>query len=182
MENTEDKYRRLIDRLRENKPELEGADDLTDSIMRKIRRESEKGMNPGDILNWLFAWAGIPWLRNSLTAAMFATIFFFIFQFSSLNRKIDKLESRLIQREYNYYQSPYSSAETMGKYIFPSSSSINDSINVSRKDLMNLLNEYEKLELKSTETGPSKKRILWIHRIFRTESQAVRTTEKTTSI
>jgi hypothetical protein len=113
---------------------------------------------------------------------MVVVIAFFTFQYASLSRKVSSLESQLIQTEYNFYQSPYSSKQNMMKYIPTGSFLHGDSVSVSTKDLDKLLNEYLELKNKSPETRNIKKNGGGLLKLFKNHSGKFKTNQKYPSI
>jgi hypothetical protein len=183
MEKKDSQYEKLLKLLRQPEAGITEVDveNLADWVMAEIRQEKEQSRKYSEALYRLFYWAFIPWMRNALTTVMILVIAFFMFQNVSLDRKVSRLESQLIQTEYNYYQSPYTSKKNLMKYI-PSGSFLHgDSVSVSRKDLDKLLNEYLELKNQSPEI-PKTKNNGGLRKLFRNDTSKFKTNKKYPSI
>jgi hypothetical protein len=181
MEKKDNKYKKLIEMLRRNEPALSNVENIADYVMLEISREKEHRNIYLDALEWIFRWTYIPWMRNALTTAMIVIIAFFVFQYTGLSMKVTRLESQLIQSDYNFYKSPYHSGQSLMKYTLPGSFLKSDSVSVSRDDLLKLLEEYRELERKSHEIKPAKKSGILRH-FFRSDTNKLKSGTKYPSI
>ena len=148
MEN----YKKAIKRIVDHKIDSDSLDRVKSSIISRIETSSE----PVDtvlILDFLFGWADIVWLRRSMVIVSLALVMIFVVQqFTVLNR-LGSLEQRMMgvstesviefQKENMHLNSVL--------YIENSNINPNDSVKVSNRDLVSLLKSYRDLQKKLRE-------------------------------
>ena len=146
--NKTDKYSKVIEVLRGNKPVLANKEKLTDDIMRRIQEPVEKFTFQEKLSNYLFGWADIGWIRGTMAIAATVFIGFFIIQQLVITDRINSLEKQLI-RTVNTINTQEPDLGIMQKVllnIVVKDQMAEDSITISRSDLEELLNSYLELE------------------------------------
>jgi hypothetical protein len=96
MLTEEKKYERLINLLRKSKPVLESTDDIEEKVIERIRRSRNEGGISANILDYLFGWAYIGWVRKSLIAAAVIIVALFAYQQTVIMKRINILSSQVI--------------------------------------------------------------------------------------
>lgn len=102
MLSEEEKYKRIIKILRESKPDLTGIDEMAENVLQRIIKMDTKEKRSSDILDLLFGWVYIGWVRNSLITAAVFIIVLFTYQQSLILRRINSLEDRPIMSESRF--------------------------------------------------------------------------------
>lgn len=146
--NKTDKYYKVIEVLKGNKPALANKEKLTDDIMRRIQEPVEKFTFQEKLSNYLFGWADIGWIRGTMAIAATVFIGIFIVQQLVITDRINSLEKQLI-RTVNTINTQEPDLGIMQKVflnIVAKDQMIEDSITISRSDLEDLLNSYLELE------------------------------------
>jgi len=93
MDNT-GKYERITEVLRRSEPQLPDPVLFEEKVMGMIR---EKKTHPGfPVLDCLFGWVYIGWIRNVLVTASFLLITVFAFQQSMILKRIGTLEKQVV--------------------------------------------------------------------------------------
>lgn len=92
-----EKYEKIIQALRQSKPEMTGYDIIEENVMKRIARSNETDRT--GILDFLFGWIYIGWVRKSLITASFALLGFFIWQQHIIMNQINDLSSRLNEND-----------------------------------------------------------------------------------
>lgn len=102
MSSEEEKYNRILNILRKSKPVLTGMDEIEENVMQRIIKKGKKEDRSFSILEFLFGWAYIGWVRNSLIAASVMIIALFTYQQSLILKRINSLENRAILTESQF--------------------------------------------------------------------------------
>lgn len=153
-----DKLENIVKRLKENKPELTGRENLTSGILKNIQKSGRSNSWENNVNNSLFGWTHVSWLRKTMSLAAMLLIGVFVYQQITINERINRIEKRLIK---NFIPSDDASIgigrmqqiylEALGKEDIAE-----DSITVSASDLNNLLDAYLELEEKLEKTKRKK--------------------------
>ncbi len=146
--NKTDKYFKVIEVLKGNKPILANKEKLTDDVMRRIQEPVEKFTFQQKLTNYLFGWADIGWIRGTMAIAATVFIGFFIIQQLVITDRINTLEKQLI-KTVNTINTQEPELGIMHKVllnIVAKDQMAGDSIIISRSDLEDLLDLY--LDLK----------------------------------
>jgi hypothetical protein len=94
-ENT--KYEKVLKLLRDTKPELKHAEMLTEKIMMRLKEEKSK-INIGVlILEFVFGWIYVGWVRRSMVAVTVCVALLFGYQQVLILKKINELSGQRIQ-------------------------------------------------------------------------------------
>ena len=75
MKAEKDKYDKLIETLRRSTPEMDQYNAVEDAVFQKILKKSDNQLT--GILDFLFGWIYIGWVRRSLIASIVCTAWFF---------------------------------------------------------------------------------------------------------
>ncbi|MBE9512368.1 MAG: hypothetical protein IMY71_15960 [Bacteroidetes bacterium] len=146
--NKTDKYSKVIEVLKGNKPVLVNKEKLTDDVMIRIQEPVEKFTFQEKLSNYLFGWADIGWIRGTMAIAAMVFIGIFIIQQLVITDRINSLEKQLI-RTVNTINTQEPELGIMQKVllnIVVKDQLTKDSITISRSDLEELLNSYLELQ------------------------------------
>lgn len=146
--NKTDKYSKVIEALKGNKPVLANKEKLTDDIMRRIQEPVKKFTFQEKLSNYLFGWADIGWIRGTMAIAATVFIGIFIVQQVIITDRVNSLEKQLI-RTVNTINTQEPDLGIMQKVLLnmvTKDQMIEDSITISRSDLEELLNSYLELQ------------------------------------
>lgn len=92
-ENT-NSYEKITTVLRNAKPELPHPEIFTDRVMETIK--SRKTRRPFIILDYLFGWVYIAWVRNGLVTAALMFVVFFAVEQSIILKRVNDLEKQAV--------------------------------------------------------------------------------------
>ncbi len=142
-----DKLDKIYSRLDSYKPEPEDRSDMIRNVMDKTS-EPNKEQSIGKIMNILFGWTEILWVRRGLITISMGLIFVFVFQQFSIVSRIGQLESRMVE------SSTEKILRQQGEHVLLNSvimkemqeGQLQDSVMVSDKDLRDLVNSYSDLQ------------------------------------
>jgi len=167
--NKIDKYSKVIEVLKGNKPVLANKDKLTDDIMRSIQKPVEKFTFQEKLSNYLFGWADIGWIRGTMAIAATVFIGIFIIQQVIITDRVNTLEKQLI-RTVNTINTQEPDLGIMQKVllnIVAKDQMAGDSITISRSDLESLLNSYLELEQNYENTNQNADVNSYLQKIIR---------------
>lgn len=96
MEEDSTKYERILNILRNSKPVPEDPEVVSEKILRKLREE-KSGVSLAELLiEFLFGWAYVGWVRRSMIAVSMVIVLFFGFQQVIILKRIKELSSQRI--------------------------------------------------------------------------------------
>jgi hypothetical protein len=147
-----EKYEKLINKLRNNQPVMEGKDEFTDSVMDGIR-QGVSGNSGRKYLDFIFGWADKVWIRRSLSTISFLLVTVFLFQQFIIIDRIGDLESQVVGGTYDEFDNSPSRNEntrSVMRVMFEMGMA-GDSIIVAEKDLIELIRSYRDLQRRYEE-------------------------------
>ncbi len=97
MEEENVKYRKVINLLRRSKPELKGTEAIEENVIRIIRNSGEKHTSPADLIETIFAWTYIGWVRRSLVTASVLLVLFFVYQQTMILKGVNEISKKEIK-------------------------------------------------------------------------------------
>jgi hypothetical protein len=167
MKPESEKYNKILNLLRESKPVLDSTEDIEREVIRKITVMNRSRLNLSEVLDFLFGWVYIGWVRRSLIAACVALVLIFVYQQGIILQRIDKISRQTIITDKENMLSPSDEIEKMltnyknlGRK-FPSKT-----INISEKQMKQLLESVKELQIRYKdlediiESDPDLKRII----------------------
>ena len=96
MKSESEKYDKIIDLLRKSKPESDSIEDIEKEVIRRIAQRSKSVVDLSELIDFLFSWVYIGWVRRSLIAASIALVMIFVYQQGVILKRIDKISSQVI--------------------------------------------------------------------------------------
>src|ERR1035437_5197938 len=149
MNHENEKYNEVINLLKNSKPRLDSTEDIENEVSRRIN-----GVHPlvsalTGIIDFLFFWVYIRWVRRSLIAASVALVAIFVYQQGVILKRIDFLfrQTIVIGKENNSEQTDQVEKLLMNykKGILKLSSG---TITISEKQMNELIESVNELQLK----------------------------------
>ena len=146
--NKTDKYFKVIEALKANKPVLDNKEKLTDNVIDRIREPVEKTIIQYKLRKYIFGWAEIGWMRRAMAMAAVVFLGIFIFQQLVITDRINSLEKQLIRtvNTINIQEPDLGIMQKALLNLVAKEQMEEDSITVSRSDLEELMNSYLKLQ------------------------------------
>jgi hypothetical protein len=149
METESEKYKKVLNLLRNSKPEMESTEDIEIEVIKMIKKAYRPRFNLTDAIDFLFGWVYIGWVRRTLITASIALVLVFVFQQGIILRRIDKISRQTIIPDRVNVLEPSDKIEKMlmnyrnSGLRFPSKT-----INISEKQMKELLESVRELQLK----------------------------------
>jgi hypothetical protein len=143
-----EKYEKVMYLLRKSRPVLNSTDSIENEVIKRISRANHSGFKLTEIVDFLFGWAYIGWVRRSLITASIVLVLLFAYQQTIILKRIDFLSRRtiVIDKEKETSSDEIEKMMTIYKNLskrFPSKS-----ITISEKQLKELLESVNELQLK----------------------------------
>jgi hypothetical protein len=95
MEQVNDKYEKVMEILKRAKPVLGSSDEIEEKVMSKISGKRKHNRDLSDLLDFLFGWTYITWVRRSLITASVFLVVVFVIQQSLIMRQINNLSRQI---------------------------------------------------------------------------------------
>lgn len=95
MKKENENYDKVVNLLKKSKPQLDSTREIEEAVIRRISAEKEKVITLSHVIDYMFGWVYIGWVRNSLIAASVALVMVFIYQQGMIIRQINYLSSSL---------------------------------------------------------------------------------------
>ena len=146
MNEHEKKYNRILDLLKRSKPVLSLPGEIESTVMRRIIQKQEKRGSSVILLDHLFGWVYIGWVRSGLVAASVLLVAVFIYQQAVILKRINNLNDQAIYIE-NQMDTPSQGVPYESSFFrFAGESLPHTGISVSEKQIRKLIRSYNELE------------------------------------
>jgi len=147
MEN--EKYIRVLNILRNSKPKLRTIEDIEKEVIIKISSVKQSKFNLSDVIDFLFGWIYIGWVRRSLITASIVLVLVFVYQQSIILKRIDFLSRQSIVIDGETTSNPADEIEKM--VLMYKNSGLRfplKTITISEKQMKELLESVNELQFK----------------------------------
>ena len=147
-----EKYKKVINFLRETPPVLNSPEEIQKEVLMKISRNSQSGLVLSDLFDFLFGWIYIGWVRRTLITASVLLILFFVYQQEIIIRQMNYLSNSVIVTDK---QTPSFSSEDIERglmmYKLSGRKIPAENLNISKKQLDQLFESVNELQGKYKE-------------------------------
>jgi hypothetical protein len=149
MKPESEKYIEVLNLLRKSKPLLASTKDIESVVIKRITKTNHNGFSSSEIIDFLFGWVYIGWVRRTLITASIVLIMVFIYQQSIILKRIDVLSRQtvVIGKE-----STMSTADEIEKLliVYKNSGRIlpSKTITISERQIKDLLESVNELQIK----------------------------------
>jgi hypothetical protein len=99
MASESGKYNKVLNILKRSKPELKGIETIQENVISRIKRTGSRQRSFSDLIEGLFAWIYIEWVRRSLVTASVLLILFFVYQQTMILKGVNNISKRAIVSE-----------------------------------------------------------------------------------
>jgi hypothetical protein len=152
METESEKYKKVLNLLRNSKPELDSTEDIEIEVIKMIKRADRPGLNLPDVIDFLFGWVYIGWVRRTLITASVALVLVFVFQQGAILKRIEILSKQTIVPVRENLTTPSDEIEKLlityknsGKRFHPKT------ITITEREMQELLESVNELQSKYKE-------------------------------
>jgi len=96
-----EKYDKLMFLLRKAKPKDVNSEEIEKAVIEKIRNKHRSIDSIAEVIEFLFAWVYIGWIRRSLIGASMILVLIFVVQQNTILKQIDYLNKQIIVKNYD---------------------------------------------------------------------------------
>jgi len=141
---------RILNILRRSKPVFRSAGDIEEKVMERIFSMEERKEPKQGIIDFLFGWVYIGWLRKSLIAASLGLVVVFVYQQSVILKRINDLNRQAVFIESQVITQSSNSPDDFlyrlaGSRFSPWNTMISD------REIKQMMKSYGELEEKYTD-------------------------------
>ncbi len=149
MEKNSEKPDRVINLLRTSKPVLNSTSDIEREVIQKISGMNQPKTTIPDIIEFLFGWVYIGWVRKSLIAASVMLVALFVWQQGTIIKQINYLSSQPVMTgsEARSFQTDYKDNKLMFFKLY-SKKLPSQNVIISKKQMDTLLESVNDLQTK----------------------------------
>jgi hypothetical protein len=94
MEN--DKYDKVLNLLQKSTPLLNSTGEIENEVIRRVKKLNQSGVNLSEVIDFLFGWVYIGWVRRSLITASMVLILIFVYQQGVILKRIEVLSRQTV--------------------------------------------------------------------------------------
>jgi hypothetical protein len=144
-----EKFYRILKILRKSKPVLNSTEDIENEVIKRIVKIQQPQFILSDVIDFLFGWIYIGWVRRSLIASSVVLVLVFVFQQSVILKRINFLSRQMVIVEGETTPTPAYEIERrimmyrLSGRIFPSKS-----LTISEKQVEQMLESVNELQSK----------------------------------
>jgi hypothetical protein len=167
MRPESEKYKKVVEILKRSDPILDSTEDLEREVIKRISRENKKDLYYSEIIDFLFGWVYIGWVRKSLITASVMLVMFFVWQQGIILKQISFLNRQTIVSEGGATYTPAVNIEKgILLYKFTGRRFLSKSITIPKKQMDQLLESVNELQenykdlIKMIEDDPELKRMI----------------------
>jgi hypothetical protein len=166
MKSEEENYKKVVNLLKTSKPRLDSTREIEEEVIRRISAEGKQGLTMSAILDYIFGWVYIGWVRRSLITASAFMIMVFIYQQGMIIGQIKSLSNVGEKAENVILTNSGSLNRELMTLKFGSNRLREVYISVPKEKMDSLLNSVNDLQEKYNdlkkliESNPEQKRIL----------------------
>jgi hypothetical protein len=152
MKPESEKYDNVLNLLRESKPVLDSTEDIEKEVIKRITKVNHSQLNLPEIIDFLFGWVYIGWVRRGLIAASILLVLVFVFQQGIILKRIGMLSKQTVINDKESVSTPTDEIEKLLMVYknsgrrFPSKT-----ITISEKQMKELLEKVDELKNKYKE-------------------------------
>lgn len=147
-----EKYNKVVNLLRESKPVLISTDDIEQEVMNKLKRVHHSGLDLSEVIDFLFSWVYIGWVRRSLITASIVLVFVFIYQQGIILKRIDALSRQAVIIDKENIGTPSAEIEKLLMVYKNSGRRIPlKTMTISERQIKELMESVNELQIKYKE-------------------------------
>lgn len=157
-------YERVIATLRSSKPELRSPEETTEKVMNRILMDQASGKASSGILDFLFGWVYVGWVRTSLVAASVILVLGFVYQQAVILKRVNNLNRQAVYIEDQIITGNNTIPDAALFYQLAGRKLNSGNINISERQIRQIMRSYKELEEKYSdlmnliETNPALKK------------------------
>jgi hypothetical protein len=146
METGGGKYSKVVDLLRDSKPDQGSVYEMEQKILSEILSQKSNSNQAARFLELFFGWTSISWVRRALITASVVMVLLFIFQQGIILREISLLNQRVGETTSGIYPARgYDTGRLLNIYSLSGQKIQIDKKDLSAKKIKDLLKSIDRL-------------------------------------
>jgi hypothetical protein len=149
MKEENSKYDKVLKRIKEARPELKHPENLTERVMSQLKEEKSQ-INIGELMiEFLFGWIYIGWVRRSMVVAAVSVALLFGYQQVLILKKINELSGQRIQNGNLFMTNAKNEiSDRVRLFRFTGRKMDRDKTMVQKEDIDEMIRSINKLQIK----------------------------------
>jgi hypothetical protein len=167
MESENEKYKKVVNILRNSKPVLGSTENIEREVIKKISGIRKPEVAISDVIDFVFGWIYIGWVRRTLIAASILLVVVFVWQQGVILNRIDLLSSQAVVVGREKASTPGDEIEkVLTLYKNSGRKFSSKTITISERDLEQIIESVNQLQgqykdlLKLIEEDPELKKLI----------------------
>ncbi|HBC79710.1 MAG TPA: hypothetical protein DEO60_09915 [Bacteroidales bacterium] len=144
-----DRYEKMVEILRKSRPEMAQPEKLGEEVIRKIELKNHNSLRVADLIDSIFGWVYIGWVRRSLVGAAVLMAALFVYQQAFIFRQVKNISKLVVISGIETSKTFSSDLEKrLTLYKMSTRLSPGEDIKISAGELGKFLDSYNNLQLK----------------------------------
>lgn len=149
MKSESDKLDKVLNILAKSKPLLDSTDDIEIEVIKSIKKLNQQEIGINRVLDFLFGWVYIVWIRRSLIAASIVIVFMFVYQQGVILKRIDLISRQVIVSDKEIILTPADEMEKLLMvYKYSGKKFPSKTLTISESQMQELLKSMKELQVK----------------------------------
>jgi hypothetical protein len=149
MKAEDTKYEKVLSLLKKAKPDLKHPEIVTEMVMSRLKDEMSKISLVEMIIEFLFGWIYVGWVRRSMIVAAICIAMLFGYQQILILKKINELSGQRIQDGDLFMTSAKTEiSDKIRVFRFPGQKLDDKKNTVSKKEIDEMIKSINKLQIK----------------------------------
>ena len=147
MDTENKKYNMLMNMLRKSKPDMGDPEILSEKVLNRIRDRKRNVISKEIIVDYLFGWIYIGWVRKSLVIASLIIVIVFVYQQTVILKKVNDLSEQIVVTvDETFAPSKNDLDMTLLLYKFSGHKIPSGNVNIPEQQLEQLIESYNELK------------------------------------
>jgi len=151
MESEEKKYRKILNMLKKSKPVLSNTSELEENVINIISQKQGTKDRSFNILDFIFGWVYVGWMRKALITASIIIVIVFVYQQTVILRRVSRLDNRTMIIENQMFSGSKDEDGRTLLYRLSGQKLPVKNIIISEKQLDQIMDSYNELEEKYSD-------------------------------
>jgi len=149
MTTENNRYEKMVEILRKSKPEMVRPGELEREVISRIELKNQSSFRVSDLIDSLFGWVYIGWVRRSLVGAAVIMVAFFVYQQAFIFRQVKNISKLVVISGIETGKTSSSDLEKrLTLYKMSTRFNPGEDIKISGRQIEKLLDSYNDLQVK----------------------------------
>jgi hypothetical protein len=148
MKTENEKYDKILKALSKSKPVLDSTEEIENAVLDRINAVSRSRVTMDDLVDFLFGWVYIGWVRRSLITASVLLVIAFTYQQRIILQRIELLSRQTIQPGESDFIPSDDLEKSMAIYKLTGRRLPTQKITLTEKQLRQLLDSVNEIQVK----------------------------------